>query len=77
MNETTQMRTWAEVSLDNLAHNYRVLRAMLPQGCRFLGLVKANAYGHGAEAVGRKLQLLGGVMVAVACLEEAVQLRRG
>ena len=49
MSETVQMRTWAEVSLDNLAHNYRTLRDMLPEGCRFLGLVKANAYGHGIE----------------------------
>lgn len=70
------MRTWAEVSLDNLAHNYRTLRAMLPQGCRFLGLVKANAYGHGAGKIGRKLQQLGADMLAVACLDEAVELRR-
>ncbi len=76
MNETVQMRTWAEVSLDNLAHNYHTLRAMLPQGCRFLGLVKANAYGHGAGAVGRKLQALGADMLAVACLDEAAELRR-
>lgn len=76
MNETVQMRTWAEVSLDDLAHNYRTLRAMLPQGCRFLGLVKANAYGHGAGAVGRKLQALGADMLAVACLDEAIELRR-
>ncbi len=76
MNETIQMRTWAEVSLDNLAHNYRTLRAMLPQGCRFLGLVKANAYGHGAGKIGRKLQQLGADMLAVACLDEAIELRR-
>lgn len=76
MMETTQMRTWAEVSLDALAHNYRVLRAMLPHGCRFLGLVKANAYGHGAAAIGRKLQALGCDMLAVACVDEAAELRR-
>ncbi len=76
MNETIQMRTWAEVSLDNLAHNYRVLRAMLPQGCRFLGVVKANAYGHGTGEIGRKLQQLGCDILAVACLDEAIELRR-
>jgi len=76
MNETIQMRTWAEVSLDNLAHNYRTLRAMLPEGCRFLGVVKANAYGHGAGAIGRKLQELGCDILAVACLDEAMELRR-
>lgn len=76
MNETIQTRTWAEVSLDNLAHNYHVLRAMLPQGCRFLGVVKANAYGHGTGEIGRKLQQLGCDMLAVACLDEAIELRR-
>ena len=39
----TQTRTWAEIDLSNLEHNYRALRAMLPQGCRFLGVVKADA----------------------------------
>ena len=43
MTETAQMRTWAEISLDRLAHNYQTLRAMLAPDCRFLGLCKANA----------------------------------
>ena len=76
MNETVQMRTWAEVSLDNLAHNYRTLRGLLPEGCKFLGVVKANAYGHGAAELGRKLQELECDMLAVACLDEAFELRR-
>ena len=76
MNETVQMRTWAEVSLDNLAHNYRKLREILPPDCRFLGVVKANAYGHGTGEIGKKLQRLGCDILAVACLDEAVELRR-
>ena len=76
MNETIQMRTWAEVSLDNLAHNYRTIRELLPQGCRFLGVVKANAYGHGIGEIGRKLEKLGCEVLAVACLDEAMELRR-
>ena len=40
-----ERRTWAEISLPNLEHNYRALRALLPEGCRFLGVVKADAYG--------------------------------
>ena len=77
MTDLTQMRTWAEVDLSALAHNYRALRAMAPEGCRFLGLVKADAYGHGAVRIGRKLQELGADMLAVACLAEAVELRQG
>lgn len=69
-------RTWAEISLPNLEHNYRALRGMLPRGCRFLGVVKANAYGHGAVPVARKLEKLGAEYLAVACLDEAVELRR-
>ena len=52
------MRTWAEISLGNLEHNYRTLRACAPDS-RFLGVVKANAYGHGAVPVAKKLQELG------------------
>ena len=69
MTETAQMRTWAEISLDRLAHNYQTLRAMLAPDCRFLGLCKANAYGHGALQVGRKLEALGADMLAVACVD--------
>ena len=74
--EETQKRTWAEISLPNLAHNYRALRAMLPPGCRFLGVVKANAYGHGAVPVARALEKLGAEYLAVACLDEARELRQ-
>jgi alanine racemase len=42
-----QKRTWAEISLDNIEHNYRAVRAELPESCRYLGVVKADAYGHG------------------------------
>ena len=44
-------RTWADISLDNLNHNYHALRERLPSGCRFLGVVKADAYGHGAVPI--------------------------
>ncbi len=70
------MRTWAEIDLSALEHNYRTLRAMLAPGCRFLGLCKANAYGHGADVIGKKLEDFGADMLAVACVSEAVELRR-
>lgn len=70
-------RTWADVSLDNLAHNYTVLRQQVPAGCRFLGVVKADGYGHGAVPVSHQLEELGAEFLAVSNLEEAVQLRRG
>ena len=51
-----EARTWAEIDPNHLEHNYRALRAMLPAGCRFVGVVKANAYGHGAVPTARKLE---------------------
>ena len=71
-----EIRTWAEIRLDNIRHNYHVIRARLPEGCRFLGVVKANAYGHGAVRVSRMLQEEGADYLAVACLDEALELRQ-
>ena len=70
-------RTWADISLDNLEHNYKTLREPVGKGPRFLGVVKADAYGHGAVQVSRTLEELGAEYLAVSNLEEAVQLRRG
>lgn len=75
MTDRRMARTWAEVDLDALARNYRLLRGLAPDS-RFLGVVKANAYGHGAVPVAKKLESLGADMLAAACLDEAVELRR-
>ena len=74
--EDTQKRTWAEIDLGRLARNYHALRGLTEPGCKFLGVVKANAYGHGAVPVAKKLEELGADYLAVACLDEAVELRR-
>ena len=75
MPDRRTVRTWAEIDLDALAHNYRLLRGLAPEA-KFLGLVKANAYGHGAVPVAKKLESLGADMLAVACLDEAIELRQ-
>ena len=72
-----QKRTWAEVSLGNIKHNYEAIRKALPEGCRFLGVVKADAYGHGALSVSKLLQDCGADWLAVSCLDEALELRNG
>jgi alanine racemase len=71
----TQMRTWAEISLKNLEHNYKAMRARLQSGTRFLGVVKADAYGHGAVRTARLLEELGCEFLGVACIDEALSLR--
>ncbi len=75
--EDLQKRTWAEISLENIKHNYKAIRSALPRGCRFLGVVKADAYGHGALRVSRLLQEAGADYLAVSCLDEALELRQG
>jgi hypothetical protein len=54
-----EKRTWAEISLDNIEHNYRAVKAAIPAGCRYLGVVKADAYGHGAPQVAHRLERAG------------------
>lgn len=68
-------RTWAEVDFDKLAHNYHALRGLAPEGTKYLGLVKADAYGHGAVPVAKKLEELGADYLGVACLDEAIEVR--
>ncbi len=74
-------RTWANINLDALAHNYNALREYMKTRAgankvpEFLGVVKADAYGHGAVHVGRTLQELGARYLAVSSLDEAMELR--
>lgn len=73
--EELKKRTWAEISLRNIVHNMKAIRASLPAGTKYLGVVKANAYGHGAVQVATALEQNGADYLAVACLEEALELR--
>ena len=68
-------RTWADIDLAALLSNYRALRARAGEGVKFLGVVKANAYGHGAVPVAKLLEEAGADYLAVACLEEGATLR--
>ena len=68
-------RTWIELDREALAHNIRRYQSLLPAGCRIMGVVKADAYGHGARAVAAQLWELGIRHFATATLDEAVQLR--
>ena len=74
--ESTLRRTWAEIDLDALSGNYRKLRAYVGGDTRFLGVVKGDAYGHGAVEVARILEELGADYLAVSSVDEAAELRR-
>ena len=73
--ESTLRRTWAEIDLDALAHNYKALRAHVGPGVKFLGVVKADGYGHGAVQIARTLEGLGADYLAVSSIDEAMELR--
>ena len=68
--------TRAVVDLDAAAANYRALGRGLPPGCSVLPVVKADAYGHGAVHVARRLAKEGAAAFAVALVEEGLELRR-
>ncbi|KAA0588947.1 alanine racemase [Azospirillum lipoferum] len=66
----------AVLHLDRLAANLAMARSILGTGGRILGVVKANAYGHGALAVSRALERAGIDGLAVDSLDEGMDLRR-
>ena len=70
-------RAWLTLDRAALAHNVAALQELLPPGCRFMPVLKANAYGHGALPVARALSRLGIDAFCVACLAEGIQLRKG
>ncbi|KUK47012.1 MAG: Alanine racemase [Anaerolinea thermophila] len=65
--------TWLEIDLNAITHNYQQLRKI--SGVPVMGVVKANAYGHGLEEIARHLETIGASWLGVARIEEALQLR--
>mgnify|MGYP002706888054 FL=1 len=68
-------RTYLKIDLNKLEHNFNCVRNKLPSNIKILGVIKANAYGHGAVEIGKfldgKCDFFG-----VACIEEAVELKK-
>lgn len=69
-------RTFAEINLDHLAHNIRVLQTAFPQNPFLCPMIKANAYGHGDVQVARFLETLGISHLGVCLIEEGLLLRK-
>lgn len=72
-----QKRAWAEIDLDALEYNYKLLRALTPQDAIICCTVKADAYGHGSLRVAKLYEKLGAGYLAVSNIKEAVILRDG
>jgi alanine racemase len=70
--------TRAEIDLGAVAANARAVRTVVGPAARVLGVVKADAYGHGAVPVARALEASGACAgLAVSLVEEGLELRRG
>lgn len=69
-------RCIAKVDLDALDHNMTQLQALMAPGVKTCAVVKADGYGHGAVRVARHLEDRVDYF-AVACIEEALELRQG
>jgi alanine racemase len=67
---------WAEVSLEAITRNLAAIRRLAGRPVKVIATVKANAYGHGAPAVGLHLQALGVDALATANLDDALEMRR-
>ena len=55
MDDTILRRTWAEIDLDALSHNCQRARELTGPKVKYLGVVKADAYGHPSGAAGSGL----------------------
>lgn len=69
-------RSWVEIDLSQLKENYRIVKESLAEGAQIMGVVKANAYGHGDVVVARILEDMGVRLFAVATIGEAIGLRQ-
>lgn len=66
---------WAEIDLKTLKKNLRIIRSLISNTTKIMGVVKFDAYGHGAVNIGRVLVENGIDALGVASAEEGVQLR--
>ena len=73
--ESTLRRTWSEIDLDALIFNYRTIKEKIGKDVKFLGVVKADAYGHGAVLTAKTLEEEGADYLAVSSIDEAMELR--
>ena len=69
--------TVAEIDLRALEFNCRQIQKKVPRGTKILGIVKADAYGHGSLRVSLTLEALGIEYLGVAIPDEGIELRKG
>ena len=71
----SRVRAWIEIDLDAMVHNVKEVEKLVGN-TKIMGIVKANAYGHGMELSAKALQKAGVDFFGVACMDEAIALRQ-
>ncbi|MEA3560724.1 MAG: alanine racemase, partial [Candidatus Omnitrophota bacterium] len=70
------MYAWTEIDLNNIRHNYRLIKQKIGGSVKILAVVKAEAYGHGMIAVSKVLAEEKVACLGVARIKEAIGLRK-
>lgn len=69
-------RAWVEIDLDAISYNVKGIKDIIRPGVKLMAVVKADAYGHGAYEVAKTCLESGAERLAVAFVDEAVELRK-
>ena len=66
---------WAEINLNAIRENYKIINEKITGGAKLCAVVKANAYGHGAVPIAIEALKAGAYYLAVATVDEGIELR--
>ena len=74
-NVNTHKDAWVEINLESLAQNIIEIRKCIPSNKKMLGIVKADAYGHGSQMIAQTMLASGVDMFGVSSVDEGLDLR--
>ena len=76
MLEKIKRPAWVEINLKDLEYNFNIIREKIGNNVKILAVVKADAYGHGAVVILKRLLEIGNIdMAAVSTIYEGIELR--
>jgi len=70
------LRTWIEIDKKAIKNNFNSFKKLIPKSCKFLAVVKSNAYGHNLTEFSKEMEKLGVDFLGVDSITEALALRR-
>ncbi len=69
-------RAWAEINLDNIVYNYKLIENHLPENTKIMAVIKANANNLGDIMIAKTLNEFNNVCFAVSNIDEAITIRK-